>query len=200
VSREPGGLLAGGSVYGASGYDALGLGASATWDSRDSQFFPRRGTYVEAWYGYYPGPLGDHRGFGRGAVDASHFATLTGDHVLGLDGSVALAQGSPPFTLLPSLGGVRPIRGYADGRYRDHFSYGLQAEYRFPIAWRLRGVAFAGVGDVASAPTSLALRTARAAAGCGLRFRLTDDGVHLRADVASNGGSPDLYLIVLEAF
>ncbi len=76
----------------------------------------------------------------------------------------------------------------------------MQAEYRFPLVWRLRGVAFGGVGEVAARPTALASRTLRAAAGGGVRLRLTDDGVHLRADVASRGGEPDLYLIVLEAF
>jgi outer membrane protein assembly factor BamA len=187
-------------VYGGAGYQAAGLGASATWDSRDNQFFPHHGTSVEAWYAYYPGALGHHPEFGRGAFDASRFVTLGGDHVLGLNGSFAFAHGDPPFTLLANVGGVRAIRGYADGRYRDRFSYGMQAEYRFLIAWRLRGVAFAGVGDVAPSPTALGLRTLRAAAGGGLRFRLTDDGVHLRADLASRGGKPDLYLIVLEAF
>ena len=200
VAREAGKLLASGRVYGSDGYQAAGLGASATWDSRDSQFFPRRGTYVEAWYLYYPGPLGQHREFGRGAVDASQFLTVVDDHVLALNGSVAYAHGDPPFTLLSNLGGAHAIRGYTDGRYRDRASYGIQAEYRFPIVWRLRGVAFAGVGDVAPGPAEFGLRTLRAAAGFGLRLRLTDDGVHLRADVASRGGEPDLYLIVLEAF
>lgn len=200
VSREPDKLLASGSVYGSDGYAAVGLGASATWDSRDSQFFPRRGSYLEAWYLYYPGALGRHRDFGRGSVDASHFLTLGGDHVLGLNGSVAFAHGDPPFTLLANLGGVRALRGWVDGRYRDRLSFGVQAEYRFPIVWRLRGVAFGGAGDVAPAATALSLRTLRPAAGLGLRVRLTDDGVHLRADLASRGGEPELYLIVLEAF
>lgn len=200
VGREPGKLIASGAVQGSAGLDAVGIGASVTWDSRDSQFFPRRGAYLEAWYAYYPGVLGRHPEFGRGAVDAARFVTVTGDHVLALDGAFAFTHGGVPFTLLASLGGVRPIRGYADGRYRDACSYGLQAEYRFPIAWRLRGVAFGGVGDVAPSPTAFALRTVRAAGGGGLRMRLTDDGVHLRLDLASRGGEPELYMIVLEAF
>jgi hypothetical protein len=200
VSREADKLLATGSVYGSDGYQAVGLGASATWDSRDSEFLPRRGTYAQAWYLYYPGTLGHHRDFGRGAVEGSWFVPLGGDHVLGLNGSVAFANGDPPFTLLANLGGARSIRGYEVGRYRDRFSYGLQTEYRFPITWRLRGAAFAGAGSVAPTPTAVDASTLRPAAGAGLRLRLTDDGVHLRADVASNGRDSKLYLIVLEAF
>ncbi len=200
VSREPDKLLASGAVPGSDGYAAVGLGASATWDGRDSQFFPRRGSYLEAWYLYYPGALGRHPDFGRGAVDASHFVALGGDWVLGLNGSFAFAHGDPPFTLLPALGGVRALRGWVDGRYRDRFSFGVQAEFRFPIAWRIRGVAFAGAGGVAPEPSAVSLRTLRPAGGAGLRVRLTEDGVHLRADLATRGGDPELYLIVLEAF
>ncbi len=200
VSLEPGKVIASGAVTGSRGYSAVGLGASATWDGRDSSFFPRRGSYLEAWYMYYPGALGHHADFGRGAFDASHFVALGGDHVLGLNASATLAHGDPPFTLLANLGGVRSIRGWVDGRYRDRFAWGMQAEYRFPIVWRLRGAAFAGAGGVASAPAEVRLSTLRPAAGAGLRVRLTEDGVHLRADLASRGGDPELYLIVLEAF
>jgi hypothetical protein len=200
VGHEPGGLLASGAVHGVSGSFVMGLGASATWDTRDSQFFPRSGTNVEVWYLHYPAVLGQPRDFGRAAVDASWFVPLGGDHVLALDASLAGTEGVAPFTMLANVGGVHTLRGYRDGRYRDQLSYGIQVEYRFPIVWRLRGVAFGGVGDVAPSMGSFGIATARAAGGAGLRFRLTDDGVHLRLDAASTGGEPDLYMIVLEAF
>ncbi len=200
VAYEEGGVLPSGSVYGWNGYSAAGVGASVTWDGRDSQFFPRSGTYVEGWFLFYPGRIGNHEDFGRGAIDASWFVPLGGDHILALDASVALTTGTVPFTLLAGLGGVHPLRGYRDGWYRDRFSYGLQAEWRFPIVGRLRGDLFGGVGDVAPTLTGFDVTTVKGAVGGGLRFRLTDDGVHLRLDVATRGDDVDLYMIVLEAF
>jgi hypothetical protein len=200
VTFEPGGLLASRAVPGVDGYSAAGLGASVTWDTRESQFFPRAGSYLEIWYVFYPGAFGRHRDFGRAALDASRFLPLGGDHVLALNASLAATHGEVPFTLLASIGGVRPLRGYLDGRYRDRLSYGAQLEYRFPVVWRLRGVLFGGIGDVAPRLGALGLASVRAAGGGGLRFRLTDDGVHLRLDVATAGREPDLYMIVLEAF
>jgi hypothetical protein len=156
--------------------------------------------YLEVWYLQYPGALGQHPGFGRVAVDGSWFVPLGGDHVLALDASMMAIEGVAPFTMLANIGGVHTLRGYRDGRYRDQLSYGIQVEYRFPIFKRLRGVAFGGLGDVAPAVGAFGLVTVRAAGGAGLRFRLTDDGVHLRLDAASTGGAPDFYMIVLEAF
>jgi len=200
VAREPGRLLASGAIAGGSGSSEVGLGASATLDSRDSQFFPRRGSYLEVWYLYYPGPLGHHSGFGRGAVDAERFLALGNDHILALEGSLAFTQGDAPFTQLAGLGGVHGIRGYADGRYLDKISFGLQAEWRFPIVGRLRGVLFGGAGEVAPTPGGVNCSSLRAAAGAGLRLRLTGDGVYARVDLATAGGAPDVYLTVLEAF
>ena len=200
VANETGGVLESGAVSGANGYSAAGFGASVTWEGRDSQFFPRTGTYLEAWFLYYPGRIGNHADFGRAALDSSWFVPLGGDHVLALDASLALTTGTAPFTLLANLGGVHVLRGYRDGWFRDRCSYGVQAEWRFPIVGRLRGVLFGGAGDVAPTLAGFSLSTVRGAVGTGLRFRLTDDGVHLRVDVATRGGEPDLYMLVLEAF
>ena len=61
-------------------------------------------------------------------------------------------------------------------------------------------VAFAAAGDVAPRWSALSLETIKAAAGGGLRYRLTDEGAHLRLDVAVSRFGVQFYLLVLEAF
>jgi outer membrane protein assembly factor BamA len=102
---------------------------------------------------------------------------------------------------MPRLGGPSLLRGYREGRFRDRRLAVLEGEVRFPIAWRFGGVVFAGVGDVAhDAGDVPALRELERALGLGVRFRMNDAGVRLRADGAWGREGGGLYLSVGEAF
>jgi surface antigen Omp85-like protein len=196
----PGGQLASGTLPGVEDYAALGFGWSASWDTRDSRFFPRRGNAVEAWYLLSRRPAGDAPRFGRGALDARQFFPLGGQVVLGLGGHFELAHGDVPVTLLPRLGGDQNLRGYYQGRWRDHFMYSGQAELRLPVAGRLSATVFAGASDVAAQLSAFDSRTVRPAAGAGARFRLTDDGLNVRLDVAVGAEGANVYFSLGEAF
>jgi hypothetical protein len=195
-SFAPGGELASGRVPGTSDYTRIGAGWSLTWDTRDSLFAPSRGEYLEASYLFMPASSG----FGRGHVDARRFAPLGAGHVLGIETRIDFAHGDVPFTVLPRLGGGVGLRGYFEGRYRDRIAYLLQAEYRFPLLWRVGGAAFLGAGGVAAAAHEIGLDHVRPAAGAGLRFRLTEDGVVLRADVAVGQDGANVYVVGMHAF
>ncbi|MFY3744320.1 BamA/TamA family outer membrane protein [Anaeromyxobacter sp. Red801] len=199
--REPGGLLARGTVAGWDGYTAAAAGASATYDTRDSTFWPMRGTVLQAWYVYAPAALGRrHATFGRGVAEARHFVPLGHRRVLGLHAYGEAAHGEPPFTLLPKLGSTRFLRGIREGRYRDRVDWVTQAELRTPVVGRLGAAAFAAVGDVAPSLRALTLQSVKASGGAGLRWRLTEDGANIRVDVAASRLGVELYVLVLEAF
>jgi hypothetical protein len=196
----PGGQLASGAIPGIEDYAALGLGWSVSWDTRDCRFFPRRGNAVEVWYLLTPRLTEDAPRFGRGALDARQFFPLGPLVVLGLGGHLELAHGDVPITLLPRLGGDQNLRGYYQGRWRDRLMYSGQAELRFPVAGRLGGAVFAGVSDVAARLAAFDRRTVRPAAGAGARFRLTDDGLNIRLDLAAGAEGANLYFSLGEAF
>lgn len=196
----PGGLLASGTMAGLGGYASTGLGWSLTWDTRDNRFAPGSGNSVEAWYLLSPGVFGDRLRFGRGALDARQFLPLWRAVVLGTAGHFELAHGDVPVTLLPRLGGDRNLRGYYEGRWRDHVLYSGQAEIRFPVAGRFGAALFAGLSDVAHRLSGFESRTIRPAAGAGLRYRLTDDGLNVRLDVGAGQDGANLYFNLGEAF
>lgn len=199
---QPGGALAAGTIPGSHGYVATGLGLGALWDDRNDLYEPSHGRYAEAWYIEYPGDVGrGHGEFGRGALDYRQFFALPPGEVLAVNAYLEGARGSTPFELLPKLGGDRFLRGFRAGRYRANLMYVLQAEYRFPLVWRFGGAAFAGIGGVASSIAGVFHAPIRPAGGGGLRFRLTEDRVQIRLDVAwGESAVPAFYVIVFEAF
>mgnify|MGYP001586793466 CR=1 FL=1 len=109
--------------------------------------------------------------------------------------------GDVPFFQLPQIGGTSRLRGYPLGKYRDKHLIIAQAEFRFPIVWRFKGVVFGGGGTVfGSAGESAKLRPN---AGAGLRFEFDRrQKLHLRVDhgVGSGEGNSGVYITLGEAF
>jgi hypothetical protein len=196
----PGGQLAAGTLPGSEGYSALGAGWGVSWDTRDSRYYPLRGGDLEASYVYAWRLDSRAAPFGRAVLDGSRFFPLGGRVVLGLAAHLELTHGEVPVTLLPKLGGDQYLRGYYFGRWRDRLLYSGQAEVRFPIVWRLLGVAFGGVSDVAPSLSGFGGGTIRGAAGAGLRLRLTEDGLAVRVDVGAGAEGANFYFGLGEAF
>jgi hypothetical protein len=196
----PGGRLATSGLPGLDGMAGVGIGASLTWDTRDHPLAPRHGTFAQLYYLRYPAALGDHGGFGKGALDLRVFAPAGGERVVGVSAVVETADGAAPFTLLSKLGNPRFFRGYREGRYRDRIAWAAQAELRAPIKGPLALTAFAAAGDVAPDLASIADGGVKAAGGLGARWRLTPAGANARLDVAVGAGGPEVYVLLLEAF
>lgn len=195
---EAGGLLADGGVPGSSGGTTVGIGALATWDTRDNR--SRRGRYVEGSWTLHHGALGSDFDFQRVVLDGRQFFPLGGAATLGLHAYLEAAPGDAPFSLLPLLGGQDRLRGYREGRFRDRTLATAQAELRFPVWRRLGAVAFVSAGDVAPRLLDLDLGSLEAAGGPGLRYRLNAEGVALRADFAVGADGGRLYLTMGHAF
>ena len=197
---EPGGLLAGGGVRGSAGGTIAGAGLSARFDSRERLFAPRRGTLAELRWSSYGAALGSDYRFDVVVLDARHYLPLGSRPSLALRAYVERATGAPPFQLTPTLA-TALTRGYRAGRFRDELAGALEGEVRFPIWRRLGGTVFGGIGDVAHDLGDVpALGDLERAAGFGLRFRLNDEGVNLRMDVAASGDGGGFYLAFGEAF
>jgi hypothetical protein len=196
----PGGLLASGTVEGSSGFTAVGLGVTAAWDTRDLPLYPSHGHLVELWYLWYPDQLGHHGEFSSLSLEGRLYRSIGRGVVLAGAAFAEEAFGAVPFTLLPKLGSSGYLRGWRDGRFRDHLATAVQGEVRFPIWDRFAGVVFASLGEVAHGVGDLSWEWLRASAGVGLRFRLTPEGTNIRFDLAESSAGPEVYLLLLEAF
>ena len=196
---DDGGLLDDERVAGAEGGVTAGLGAAARWDARDNVYYPTDGNYAEvvgtwystAWrsdhtYGHFKTDLRGYRPVGPGVLAAQAYAeTVVGD---------------APFLLLPLLGGSDRMRGYRKGRFRDDMLWAAQTEYRVPLFWRFKGTVFVSAGEVGPRIGATLFEEIETAAGVGGRFRLTEDGIHGRLDVAYGRTGFEIYMSLGEAF
>jgi len=106
-----------------------------------------------------------------------------------------------PFQRLSKLGGSLLMRGYYEGRYRDHDLIVAQAEYRLPL-WRRFGLTgFAGIGDVADKISRFRSREMKTSAGLGLRYMLIpEEKMNLRFDFGFGKDTSGFYVTITEAF
>jgi outer membrane protein assembly factor BamA len=154
-------------------------------DTRDEPGYPSRGgRYGVSMAMFHDRDLGRYS-FRRVEADAAQYIPF-GRTVLALRGRIdvsAVGAGQDiPFYLLPTLGGSRSLRGYAEYRFRDRNAMLLDAEYRWPLFHALDAAVFYDAGTVAPEVSGLTRRLL-ASYGVGIRAH---SATHLitRFDVA----------------
>lgn len=194
------GLLDTDSVSGAGGSTVWGIGPMLLVDARSRTYYPQHGHYLSLYALFHPYVQRAQGAFTRLVADIRQFVPLGNDHVLALQGYAEAVTGEPPFALLPSLGGSARMRGYRHARFRDKVTTTLQAEWRAPVWGPIKTAVFGSIGAIAPQFSTLGHTDWKPAAGLGLRYRLTDSGVHLRADFAISPDGTGLYLTGSQPF
>lgn len=200
ASASAGGEIAQGNVIGAKGGTSSAIGPVWISDSRDNSFYPTQGWLSEMAITGEQWITGSDFHYARASFDMARYLPF-GKSVLALNGIAVFTAGSVPFFQLPQIGGQRRLRGYPEGKYRDRHLVILQAEYRFPLFWRLKGVAFVGTGSVFGTPHERA--RLRPNGGGGLRFEFDRrQKLHLRFDygIGEGKGNSGFYVTLGEAF
>lgn len=195
-------LLAAGDIPGSNGGTASGLGCFMTYDSRDSIFYPTRGSFHQFSATAFGRSMGSDFTFNRFYLELRKYHPLARAHTLAFQSRLLLQSGEPPFWRLALLGGEESMRGYYLGRYRDKNMIAFQAEYRWvPVFWRLGLAAFAGFGDVADRIGRFDLGHLKYSYGFGLRFVFdTKQRLNIRLDFGFGKGTSGIYFTAAEAF
>lgn len=191
--KVPGGLLDAGTIPGSNGQRLSGLGLAVTLDRRDAIFQPARGGYHQLSWMKFHSVLGSNFDFTQWVFDFRKYWPMRNDQVFVGQAMVSLTQGEVPFQHLSMMGGSDLMRGYFEGRYRDRHAMVYQAEWRFPVYRNLRMVAFGSAGQIGRNAGDFGLnRNMRLGAGIGFRYRLNEEGLQLRIDLAY-GDRPAFY-------
>lgn len=202
LETEEGGSLRSGTIPGSEGGTTSGVGLLVTLDTRDNLFSSRSGWFAELSHVSYGGMLGSDYDFYSVGLDVRRFFEVAPSHVAALRlYARSTGGGDVPFQDLPALGGLGDMRGFQQGRYRDRFAGYLQAGYRFPVYWRIRGAVFGSAGSVADGISALSASRMKYAGGGGLRIVINDERFSLRMDYAvGSGSSSGFYFTANEAF
>jgi hypothetical protein len=206
VQTPPDGQLARGTIPGAGGSRTLALGGALLRDERDHAQTPRSGSYVLLQALYAGRRLGSTHPFNSYLADLRYYWTPYKPwprHSLAFQIRGEFATGEPPFRQQPRIGSASYLRGYYGGRYRDLLLMTAQAEYRFPLFWRLAGTAFGGLGQVSRHWGGFRLPYVHPVYGMGGRFIIDrQNDVSVRLDVGFFPGAkmPGIYIGYAEAF
>jgi hypothetical protein len=176
-------------------------GLKFQWDTRDSQFFPRRGQLMEVTADVHLQALGDSFDYFAGKFAWNQYVALNRCQVLAFREVVSFVAGDAPFYALPRLGQGPDIRGFKAGEYQDNILLATQVEYRLQILAWLGAVAFFGIGEVEPNLESLTFKDLLPAGGIGARLTVAPaNHVNARVDVAFSREGVTLYLSIGEAF
>ena len=180
----------------------LAPGVQGEFDTRDNDYWPVRGSLAELKARFFSTTSGSSGSFQRYTLSWSWYNGLRGrELVLATNVNACVAPGDAPFYGLCTLGfGRYNMRGYTQGRYRDHVGNVVQAELRGHRA-RFGAVVFGGFGQVAEKAGDIFESVLLPAGGAGVRYQLTQKyPMHMRLDYAWGRDGGLLYFSVGEAF
>jgi hypothetical protein len=201
LKSDSGGLIASGLEPGARGGNSNALGAILLFDSRDNIYSTQNGEYDDLEAEFYGRALGSSYTFSRYTLDLRRFIPLAKDQTLATQFYAQFVNGVEPFYEMQGLGGDSKIRGYYLLRFRENDVMLLQAEYRFPIWWRIGGAVFAGGGEVGHVLSNFSIQGIHPSAGIGLRFLVVpEQHLNVRIDYGIGADVKALYLSLMEAF
>jgi len=181
----------------------LAPGPQLELDTRDDDYWPTRGSLAKLNAWFYSNQLGSARDFQRYFGGWSWYRSLRGPQwILATNVTSSAAPGDAPFYMMPTVGGgLYALRGYTQGRYRDHVMLTAQAETRWHADGRIGATTFFGFGQVASSYGNLGSARALPAGGLGLRYQITREyPMHMRVDYAWGRNGNLLYFGLSEAF
>lgn len=201
INAPAGGILLSENVAGNQGYFASGMGFTLYWDDRDQVYFPFKGYLIELSNCYYDTWLGSNYRFSNITFDARKYMRLWNENVIAFQSIVNLNYGNVPFRMMAAIGSDSYMRGYYNGRFRDHHMMAAQAELRKTIWGPLSMTAFVGAGSV-SRLTSGLWDQVMPNFGLGLRMKaIPRERINMRLDMGFMAdGSRAFYITMNEAF
>ena len=177
------------------------LGLRVERDTRDSQFYPRKGSFVDLKLDFFDSSFGSIRNYQTRNLSGAGFVGFKAKNVIAWRVSACSASDDTPFYDLCMLGKAEDLRGYAVGKYQNHSMLAGQVEYRRELIWRLGTVAYLGAGEVAKSFSEMNWDDILPGGGIGARFTLSKEShINLRIDYAWGKESSALYVSIMEAF
>ncbi len=189
-------------VFGKTDYAVSGLGASLSYDTRNSSYWPTKGILVQGSFTDFNSYLGSSYNDLKTIIDVRGFKKLFRNTVIAGQIYNYSNDGQAPIRELAMLGGSNNLRGLYQGRYRDDNMTTFIGEYRIPIYRRFSTCIFGGIGDVYKKIKDVTSRSFKHSYGAGIRVAiLPKEKLNIRVDYGfSDRHNKGLYFTVGECF
>ena len=188
------------AVHGDGGWLA-GAGAVVRRDTRDDAMGPRGGSLSTATMVFSDSRVAGAYTYRQFELDQRTYVSLGRRVVLAMEAYGRFVPGNVPLDELPALGGGSRLRGYFEGRFRDHLYLMAQAEARVKVWGRFSIAPFAGIGNVFPTLSAVTAASPKYAAGSGFRFSVKKErDLNIRLDLAKSPISSGVYVNLGEAF
>lgn len=202
VGLEPNGLVEALTIPGKEGGVTSLIGPLIRYDSRDNNFYPRKGYYATLSTSSSFKAIGATYNYSTVEYSFSTYKTWGGDKTLAANFTTGATLGAAPFYEYFYISSPKRSRGFNDRRYMDRNLLLFQLEYKMHMIWRIDAVAF---GSLASLDgnwlTNWEFNKAKTAGGLGIRFKLIkDQEIRLRCDVGYAEDQLNFYITIGEAF
>jgi outer membrane protein assembly factor BamA len=174
----------------------------AEYDTSDDSFYPTKGLYVNGQLTYGEFIDLDRDAYGKIVLSGRSYATVGRDRVVATAATVCASSDDAPFFDSCALGAADNFRGYVATEFIGDGLVSIQAELRGQLVGRLGYVVFAGAGAVGDTLGRAITGGYNAAAGVGLRIRLSREfPLDYAIDLARNErGENLLYVSVGQRF
>ncbi len=157
------------------------------YDSRDNVFSPTEGNRVALTAEFAGKALGGDFNFNKYTAETRNYLKVGRAQVVALRGTVGYADGKMPDSQRFAVGGSDSLRGYRDDQFKGNKMLAATAEYRFPIAKKVEGVAFTDVGK-AWQGEGYKLKDLEASVGVGIRVSTPIGPIRLDYAQGGQGG------------
>lgn len=157
------------------------------YDSRDNVFSPTEGNRVSLTAEFAGKTLGGDFNYNKYTAESRNYIKVGHAQVVALRGTVGYADGKLPDSGRFAVGGSDTLRGYRDDQFKGDKMLAATAEYRFPIASKVEGVAFSDIGK-AWTGEGYKLNDLEASVGVGIRVSTPIGPIRLDYAKGSQGG------------
>jgi outer membrane protein assembly factor BamA len=202
IQYTAGGLMDSTAFYGKTNYNISGIGLTASYDTRNSTYWPTKGVFLQTQFTTYNKELASTYSFNKWTAEVRLFKQIAKGHILACQLYNYSTFGETPYRSMASLGGAGNLRGFYQGRFKDNSMYSLISEYRAHIYWRLSACVFGGIGDVYHRPKNINTGSLKSSFGAGLRLSILEkEKLNLRVDYGySDNYNRGFYFTIGECF
>ncbi|WP_287497673.1 hypothetical protein [Pandoraea sp. CB10b_02] len=178
---------------------SIGVSANFSYDTRDFIPNPYRGQALVLTGTFYRRAFGSSTAFESLEWSYDHYTRFRERDVLAVDVYGKFSWGDVPWSMMPTFGDGKHMRGYFLGQYRDRNMLTAQVEYRLHLTGRHGMVVWLGAGAIADRPGNLASAHWLPNGGVGYRFEFKPR-VNVRFDVGFGRQTRGVYFQINEAF